>query len=280
MNTEPPTGDDLQRMLVSMKHTVLDRAEDRRPAPRRRGRRAGVAIGVIALLGLGATSGAVALGMIPQPFTASAPAPSPSPTGPAMPSTPAAAPVREIPDPTPTPTGTKGAFALNDPSTWTISGSEVGPIEIGGEFEAEGDDLRVAYRSLPPGEGSCTVPGTWAREGYSTIELAWEETETSGALVRSVSGVLITAEDGGTPTSLVPGPTTAAGIGVGSTIGEVRAVYSTLVNSTPDFSGPGSMWDVTQADSVLRFQVGTDGEHVNAIWVSTDPNRPMAVCGA
>jgi hypothetical protein len=106
MNTEPPTGDELQRMLVSMKQTVLDRAEDRRPAPRRRGRRAGIAIGVIALLGLGATSGGVALGMIPQPFTASAPAPAPSPTEPAMPSTPATAPVRETPDPVPTPTPT------------------------------------------------------------------------------------------------------------------------------------------------------------------------------
>ncbi|WP_181432788.1 hypothetical protein [Curtobacterium sp. MCPF17_001] len=106
MNTEPPTGDDLQRMLVSMKQTVLDRAEDRRPAPHRRGRRAGIAIGVIALLGLGATSGGVALGMIPQPFTASAPAPAPSPSEPAMPSTPASAPVQETPDPVPTPTPT------------------------------------------------------------------------------------------------------------------------------------------------------------------------------
>ncbi|WIB13446.1 hypothetical protein [Curtobacterium sp. MCPF17_052] len=95
-----------------MKQTVLDRAEDRRPAPHRRGRRAGIAIGVIALLGLGATSGGVALGMIPQPFTASAPAPAPSPSEPAMPSTPASAPVQETPDPVPTPTphaDTRGA---------------------------------------------------------------------------------------------------------------------------------------------------------------------------
>ncbi|MDN4649602.1 hypothetical protein [Curtobacterium sp. PsM8] len=106
MNTEPPTGDDLQRMLVSMKQTVLDRAEDRRPAPRRRGRRAGIVIGVIALLGLGATSGGVALGMIPQPFTASAPAPTPSPSEPVAPSTPESAPVQETPDPVPTPTPT------------------------------------------------------------------------------------------------------------------------------------------------------------------------------
>ncbi|PZE80626.1 hypothetical protein DEI91_13885 [Curtobacterium sp. MCBD17_032] len=115
-------------MLVSMKQTVLDRAEDRRPAPRRRGRRAGIAIGVIALLGLGATSGGVALGMIPQPFTASAPAP--SPTGPAAPSTPAAAPVQEIPDPvhsptpTPTPTPTPAAATLPSDCTGLVPASE------------------------------------------------------------------------------------------------------------------------------------------------------------
>ena len=43
MNTEPPTGDDLQRLLVTMKQGVLDRAEEQRPASRRRGRRAGIA---------------------------------------------------------------------------------------------------------------------------------------------------------------------------------------------------------------------------------------------
>ena len=79
MNTEPPTGDELQQMLVSMKQDVLSRAPATRPAPRRRGRRAGIVIGVIAVLGIGATSGGVALGMIPQPFAA-APAPSPSST--------------------------------------------------------------------------------------------------------------------------------------------------------------------------------------------------------
>ncbi|PZE64051.1 hypothetical protein DEI83_12765 [Curtobacterium sp. MCBD17_021] len=106
-------------MLVSMKQTVLDRAEDRHPAPRRRGRRAGIVIGVIALLGLGATSGGVALGMIPQPFTASAPAPTPSATVPVMPSTPAAAPVQDVPDPTPTPTPTPTSTAATLPPDCT-----------------------------------------------------------------------------------------------------------------------------------------------------------------
>ena len=122
MNTEPPTGDDLHRMLVTMKQSVLDRAEDRTPAPRRRGRRTGVVIGVIALLGLGATGGGVALGMIPQPFAAApAPASSPSPTEPATPSTPAAAPVEDTPDPTPTrtPTATPTPVVATIPSDCT-----------------------------------------------------------------------------------------------------------------------------------------------------------------
>ena len=105
MNTEPPTGDDLQQMLVSMKREVLTRADQQRPAPRRRGRRAGIVIGVIAVLGIGATSGGVALGMIPQPFAA-APAPSPSATTvvPSETPTPSSAPVVSEPTSTPTPT--------------------------------------------------------------------------------------------------------------------------------------------------------------------------------
>ncbi|WIB59607.1 hypothetical protein DEJ13_14345 [Curtobacterium sp. MCLR17_007] len=115
MNTEPPTGDDLQQMLVSMKREVLTRADQQRPAPRRRGRRAGIVIGVIAVLGIGATSGGVALGMIPQPFAA-APAPSPSATtvAPSETPTPSSAPVVSEPTSTPssTPSPTRRAAVL------------------------------------------------------------------------------------------------------------------------------------------------------------------------
>jgi hypothetical protein len=278
MNTEPPTGDDLQRMLVTMKQSVLDRAEDRKPAPRRRGRRTGIAIGVIALLGLGATGGGVALGMIPQPFAAApAPTTTPSPTEPAAPSTPAAAPVQETPDPlptqTPSPTPTKGAFALDDPSTWTISGSEVGPVAIGGELTAETDDLAAAYRLLPKLPG-CVVTDTWARDGAGTVQLGWH----SGTSGRTVSLVVLAAEGGATPTEPLPGPTTAAGIGLGSTFDELRAAYPTMVSVMPEISGPGSIWEVSLPDGVLRFQLGTDGEHVNAVFVTTDPNEPIGLC--
>lgn len=108
MNTEPPTGDDLEQMLVSMKRTVLTRAAEPRSQPRRRGRRAGIVIGVIAVLGIGATSGGVALGMIPQPFAA-APAPNPSATAVEPSGTPSESSAPVVERPTVTPTATPAA---------------------------------------------------------------------------------------------------------------------------------------------------------------------------
>ena len=103
MDTEPPQGDDLQRMLVSMKRNVLDRAA---PQPRRRRGRPGIVVGVVALLALGTATGAVALTLSQQdrpvaaPTSAEEPAPAPSAT------TPTSAAVTDRPSPRPTPTPT------------------------------------------------------------------------------------------------------------------------------------------------------------------------------
>jgi hypothetical protein len=83
MNSEPPTGDELDSMLVTMKQNVLERTTE---SPRRkRNRNLGLGLGLAALLAIGGGSGALALGMLPSPFQASAPAtptstPTPTPT--------------------------------------------------------------------------------------------------------------------------------------------------------------------------------------------------------
>lgn len=103
MNTEPPEGDELQRMLVSMKQTVLERAA---PRPRRYRRRSGVVVGVVALLALGTATGAVALTLTQQdrpvaaPVQTQGPVPAPSAT------IPSSAPITATPAPRPTPTPT------------------------------------------------------------------------------------------------------------------------------------------------------------------------------
>jgi hypothetical protein len=80
MDVEPPTGDDLNRMLVSMKQDVLRRAAAEPPARRRpwARRHLGLTLGLVALLGIGGAGGALAL-VLPSPFQA-APAATPSPT--------------------------------------------------------------------------------------------------------------------------------------------------------------------------------------------------------
>ncbi|MGR2752643.1 hypothetical protein [Agromyces arachidis] len=91
MRTEPPTGDDLTRMLVTMKQRVLDEAaHDPAPARRRARNRAIITSTAILLtLGLGAGA-AIAAGIIsddddpiaqpkPTPTAAAAPSPTPRP---------------------------------------------------------------------------------------------------------------------------------------------------------------------------------------------------------
>ncbi len=99
MNTEPPEGDELQRMLVAMKQHVLERAT---PRPARRRGRPGIVVGVVALLALGTATGAVALTLSQQDRPTAAPAqtqqPEPTPSA----TTPGSAPITGRPTARPT----------------------------------------------------------------------------------------------------------------------------------------------------------------------------------
>lgn len=95
MRSDPPTGDELTRLLVSMKQNVLERvANEPAPAPAKRAPRAdriiGLTLGVVLLLGVG-TGAAFAFGVVPfggepgaapvaSPTSSEAVKPSPTPT--------------------------------------------------------------------------------------------------------------------------------------------------------------------------------------------------------
>ncbi|QZQ55888.1 hypothetical protein KZI27_03240 [Curtobacterium sp. TC1] len=142
MNTEPPEGDDLQRMLVSMKQNVLERATPRA----RRGRgRSGIVIGVVALLAVGTATGAVALTLSQQDTPAAAPtqtqAPEPSPTA----TTPSSAPITGTPRPTATATPTA-------PSTTATIPTECRALVPASDYDRLFGDTPV-MRVEPPEEG-------------------------------------------------------------------------------------------------------------------------------
>lgn len=280
MNTEPPVGDDLQRMLVSMKQHVLERAA---PHPKRRARRTGIAIGVVGVLLLGAAGGGVALGLIPTSITG-APEASATATPEAQPSeTPSGAPVVDeptlAPAPTQTPASTRPPYSVTDPSTWTISGDEVGPLALGGDATAETDDLAAAYTA----DRQCLNPNVvfWTPRDADQPELT---------TVRSDDGRLQSVQIGtGAPGEGTDGPKTASGIGTGSSLEQIRAAY-------PDvrYTEPGNDVDAVPSDSPyggwttringafvsFRFPPQADGAVADSVWISTtDQDPPTEFCG-
>lgn len=206
---------------------------------------------MIALLGLCATSGGVALGMIPQPFTASAPAPTPSPSEPVAPSTPESAPVQETPDPVPvpipTPTSTRGPFALDDLGSGTVR---------------------------PPIDDECPAPGhgAWTWDDGTVIEVL---SDLDGV----VRGVRVIGDDSTLERSATPsGPHTAGGSGRGATLTAIRSEYPDVHPEDPAASGPWSLWQTSSSGGTITFEIGADAETVVGIKIGDPSQLPRNVC--
>jgi hypothetical protein len=177
MNTEPPEGDDLQRMLVSMKQNVLERAT---PRPKRRRGRSGIVIGAVALLAVGTATGAVALTLSQQnadpvaaPTQTQQPEPSPSAT------TPSSAPITGAPTPKPTPTPTP-------PSTAATIPSDCRALVSAADYDRFFGDTPLTQADPP--SGTDRVPDAQDPEGVeSKVSCTWRDprADISGIEVRA-----------------------------------------------------------------------------------------------
>ncbi|MCA5923257.1 hypothetical protein [Curtobacterium oceanosedimentum] len=167
MNTEPPEGDDLQRMLVSMKQNVLERAT---PRPKRRRVRPGIALGIVGLLAVGTATGAVALTLSQQqeqpvaaPTQTQQPEPAPTAT------TPSSAPITGAPTPKPTPTPTPPAAVAQIPA----SCRDMVPVEDYDRLFGQ-TPLTEISKAKDDSAGSDGEDVTWA-DGESEIICRWAD---------------------------------------------------------------------------------------------------------
>ncbi|MFB7250399.1 hypothetical protein [Microbacterium sp. NPDC056234] len=187
--------------------------------------------------------------------------PEQTPTGsaPAAQSTPSATASRSAGEPDP-----------DDPSTWIVSADGMGPVLIGGEFDAALAEL----------------PTSWTSDGAACSWAAFWNAPDNSFSMHFVRG----AEDQSEPISEISastmadsvtgavGPETAEGIGVGATRDEILDAYPEAEEGTATVDGE---WIrvASESDGQIFFQFLTGAERAWAVTVTTRDEPSYEVCG-
>jgi hypothetical protein len=204
MNTEPPEGDDLQRMLVSMKQNVLERAT---PRPKRRRFRPGIALGIVGLLAIGTATGAVALSLSQQETPVAAPVQTQQPEPVPSATTPTSAPITQRPTPRPTPTSASTAATIPTDCRGLVPASDYDRL-FGGtplvQIKPSLPDTPEAYRDLERQSGDDSLRCIWRdpQADVTGLEIMAGES-TPGAISENLAvirgeGGTCSQRDGGT----------------------------------------------------------------------------------
>ena len=192
---------------------------------------------------------------------AQAKAPSASPTGSLVPTAGTGAPT---PTTTPTPTQTPTAMDLNDPSSWVVGFTRVGPLEVG-------DEMSAATRSMTAFAGSNIFEGcpsfvSFDKPGFPNVVI----TDSDGGVEQ------IVLQGGQNPSEFIAtSPQTNSGIRIGATLDELETAYPTLIDLNDYFYPHYALPDGN--GNWIHFAVADDS--VYTIVVNADPSMPRELCG-
>lgn len=158
----------------------------------------------------------------------------------------------------------------DDPSTWTVSADGIGPVLIGGDFDATLAEL----------------PTTWTSDGAACSWAAfWNAPDTSFSM-HFVRG----AEDQSEPIAEVSastmadsvdgpvGPSTEDGLGIGATRDEILAAHPDAEEGTATVDGEWIRVP-SESDGQIFFQFLTGADRAWAVTVTTRDEPSYEVCG-
>lgn len=219
-----------------------------------------------ASLALGLTAVLLMSGCASEP----AAAPTASPTGATTTATP---PSTQSATPTSTPSPTPSAPDIDpqDPSTWVVTQAGIGPLELNVPFDAAMQSMPADARNDAE---NCAWTSFWSPQDASYQFVIGRD--SAGAADAPVTVIDATSSPG---TTLVVGPRTQEGIGIGSSLDEVAAVYPDAVPvDSPLGAGEGIPRYMQVGDSIFfTYYGGTDV--VAGVTVTTAETPPYELCG-
>jgi hypothetical protein len=192
-----------------------------------------------------------------------------SPTRSASPSaTPAAtAPLASAsPAPTPSATPTAPPVDIDDPNTWTIEFTTLGPLTRGTPA-SEATPSMTAFTTVVQ-EGCTWITGYDKPEFPSIWLVATQESE--------VSAQIVLQKWGGAAPVAPNSPRTLEGIGIGSTDDELTTAYPTISVVEGTYGPHYSLTD--GAGNYLNFDI-TDEGLIDTIVLDTKPDMAGEYCG-
>lgn len=174
-----------------------------------------------------------------------------------------------VPSPTssaPSPTS-EPPVDLEDPSTWAVTETGIGPIETGGDFDATLSELPESWTN----DDNCSWTAWWNAEDQSYSMNFVRGTESDDA------PIVLASASAADPVTPGVGPRTTEGLGIGSTRDEVRAQYPDAAEGEAPI-GDGTWLSVAGDGATIFFEYYT-GDQANAVTVTTLEEPPYEVCG-